>query len=374
MAWTTSDNLRDFFGSRDFPVSKNARMPQHTDRLTGSRVRQFAIIGIATVHLALLGDLTMTPAFVDPQSAAASSAFGPRFSMSLPWLTITGLMLTLLWLTRDWPRTMRQDQVVPKPPATFTQSAQTISSQNKSDPMTGLLARVSHDLRTPLNAVMGFSDMMQQEAFGPLGDARYQSYARHIHTSSVKLLKAAEDTLAMTSLVASQDKGACEAVALHELISDAFTMALLGASKPLARDQAALQSPVMLALSVPPKLQIQCERRALRQALINLLSAAISKVEVSTGDVRTISAVATTSNDVICLTISVTTCLEKSQIGMAPVDPVASSWNSAEDLPICLARALLELQGLSLTVNTASEMWRAQVVLDGVSQKDFFAK
>ena len=43
----------------------------------------------------------------------------------------------------------------------------------------GLMARLNHDLRTPLNAMLGFADMMKVEAFGPLGDVRYRDYAAH---------------------------------------------------------------------------------------------------------------------------------------------------------------------------------------------------
>jgi two-component system, cell cycle sensor histidine kinase PleC len=58
-----------------------------------------------------------------------------------------------------------------------------------------LVAVLSHDLRTPLNAVIGFSDVMQRELFGPLGHDRYRDYAVHIRDSGEQLLKATEDIL-----------------------------------------------------------------------------------------------------------------------------------------------------------------------------------
>jgi signal transduction histidine kinase len=371
MAWTTSGNLREFFGSRDSSATSKSRMPTLPANLTGRHMRQLAVIALATAHLALLGELAFAPPSIELKLASAGQTLTP----ALPWLTITGLMLAVVWLARGWPMTTTSSSESGTPlasaitQAAFSRPARTISSQTKTDPMTGLLARVSHDLRTPLNAVMGFSDLMQQEAFGPLGDSRYQSYARHIHASSAELLKAAEDTLAMTSLVASQHTVANEIVDLHELISDAFTMALIGAPKPPTRDHAAILPPVMLALNISPQLQIKCERRALRQAMINLISTAIGKVTVSNGGMRTVHAVATTNEDIVCLTINVTV-----GTNIPGASTVASSWNSAEDLPLCLARALLELQGLNLMLNNTSGSWSAQVILDGVSQSDFFSK
>jgi signal transduction histidine kinase len=328
------------------------------------------VIGLATAHLVLLGELATTPQAIESTLAASAPALG----LSLPWLTITGLMLAILWLARDWPvatagvpKSARANPNNAVMPAVFSQPGRTISTQRTGDPMTGLLARVSHDLRTPLNAVMGFSDLMQREAFGPLGDARYQSYARHIHVSSIELLKAAEDTLAMTSLVAAPQAAASEVANLHDLIAEAFTTALIGgASKHEAH--AANAPPVMLALAIAPQLQINCERRALRQALINLISAAIGKVTAQ-GSARTVHVAAVTNDDVISLTISVTL----DRIASAELKTTASSWNSAEDLPICLARALLELQGLAVTLKASDSRWSAQVLLEAVSQSDFFS-
>ena len=57
---------------------------------------------------------------------------------------------------------------------------------------TDMLASISHDLRTPLNAVIGFSDVMQRELFGPLGHDRYRDYAVHIRESGEQLLRAAQ--------------------------------------------------------------------------------------------------------------------------------------------------------------------------------------
>lgn len=63
-----------------------------------------------------------------------------------------------------------------------------------------LAERVSHDMRTPLNAVIGFSELMQAELHGPHGDARYREYAQHIRQSGEALKRTAEDAIAMTHL------------------------------------------------------------------------------------------------------------------------------------------------------------------------------
>lgn len=377
MAWTTSDNLREFSGPTDVAAPIKSLVPRPADRRQAPRLlRHAAVLGLVIAHLMLLGDLTVAPDTSKQHLAAAA----PTFGLSLSWLTITGMMLAILLLTRDWPAASlaKPDAIAPvveiAQPAGFPPPVRSISPQHGADPMTGLLARVSHDLRTPLNAVMGFSDLMQREAFGPLGDARYQSYARHIHASSAELLKATEDTLAMTSLVANPVVTSSEVADLAEMIADAFKMALIGVPKdgPHTISAAGLHTlplaPVMLSLSVPPQLRVACERRALRQALVNLVSAAIRKLGIAEGQARIIHAKAVTNEDVVCLTISVALGQSSPVTGGA-----LSGWNSAEDLSICLARAMLDLQGLSLTLSATPTTWSAQVLLDGVSQSDFFS-
>lgn len=67
-----------------------------------------------------------------------------------------------------------------------------------------LLRRFGHEVRTPLNHVIGFSELMSLEALGPIGCERYRDYLRHIREGSLKVLKAAEASLAIASLIGSR--------------------------------------------------------------------------------------------------------------------------------------------------------------------------
>ncbi len=54
--------------------------------------------------------------------------------------------------------------------------------------VTTLLAKISHDLRTPLNSIIGFSQMIEDEMLGPVGTAQYREYATMISKSGRGLL------------------------------------------------------------------------------------------------------------------------------------------------------------------------------------------
>ncbi|RMF15501.1 MAG: GAF domain-containing protein [Alphaproteobacteria bacterium] len=60
---------------------------------------------------------------------------------------------------------------------------------------TALLANMSHEFKTPLNATIGFAEMLAREMHGPIGDARYRDYAEDIVASGRRLLGLLEDLL-----------------------------------------------------------------------------------------------------------------------------------------------------------------------------------
>src|SRR5690606_38824639 len=53
---------------------------------------------------------------------------------------------------------------------------------------TAFLAHLSHDIRTPLNHIIGFADLMREQTFGPLGDKRYLTYVEDMRESGARLL------------------------------------------------------------------------------------------------------------------------------------------------------------------------------------------
>lgn len=63
-----------------------------------------------------------------------------------------------------------------------------VSLGPETDAKEAFLSQMSHEMRTPLNAIMGFSDMMKAEILGPIGNDRYRHYADDINKSGRNLL------------------------------------------------------------------------------------------------------------------------------------------------------------------------------------------
>lgn len=62
------------------------------------------------------------------------------------------------------------------------------------------LANLSHEFRTPLNAVIGYSEIMRDQLLGPIGNPNYETYARDIHVGGMELLKFVDDILSLAEL------------------------------------------------------------------------------------------------------------------------------------------------------------------------------
>src|SRR6202008_295991 len=56
-----------------------------------------------------------------------------------------------------------------------------------------LLARISHEVRTPLNAIIGFAEVMIGERFGSLGNERYVEYMKDIRASGERVIAVIND-------------------------------------------------------------------------------------------------------------------------------------------------------------------------------------
>lgn len=57
------------------------------------------------------------------------------------------------------------------------------------------LYHLCHDMRTALNAILGFSEIMTQKLHGPLGHPKYEEYAAHVRYSGQALLTVSDEVL-----------------------------------------------------------------------------------------------------------------------------------------------------------------------------------
>ncbi|HBC09157.1 MAG TPA: hypothetical protein DC046_16480 [Rhodospirillaceae bacterium] len=128
------------------------------------------------------------------------------------------------------------------------------------------LATMSHEFRTPLNAILGFSQLLGNEIFGPLGDKRYKGYADNIRDSGELMLALVNDVLDISTIEAGKRLLIMEPVNLRVVIEDC-----VGTFATMAEDKA-ITVEVNIAQDIPT---LTADRRAVVQIALNLLSNAI---------------------------------------------------------------------------------------------------
>jgi signal transduction histidine kinase len=220
-------------------------------------------------------------------------------------------------------------------------------SSVRGHPWGELIARVSHELRTPLNAVIGFSDVMQSELLGPVGHPRYREYAKHIRDCGRDLLKSAEDTLAITCLLDHDPDASVDAgVDFQLMVEEAWAF----------HTDANTSRGLTLDADIPVGLEVLVESRPMRQILINLFAEAVRR-----SDARgSVGLTVTVDGDLAQIELFLHGRPDNTCVGQA-------------SLSICLARALLELNGAALIeTDDPHSTWRALTVLRCASQNDFF--
>lgn len=136
------------------------------------------------------------------------------------------------------------------------------TSALKSD----FLAKVSHEVRTPLNAIIGFAEVIMEERFGPVGNARYKDYLKDIHTSGTHVMSLINDLLDLSKIEAGKMELTATSIDANKIITECT-----GIMQPQAS-----QERVIMRLSLSPSLpRIKADERSLRQIVLNLLSNAV---------------------------------------------------------------------------------------------------
>ncbi len=173
-----------------------------------------------------------------------------------------------LKLLRLIDQTSLDEEIPPAPPA----AAVTIEEPTptpEADPPSGrvdFLAKVSHEVRTPLNSIIGFTELMLQERFGPIGNKRYTGYVEDIHHSGLYALSLLNDLLDISKIEAGKFELNFTAVDVPEVVEDCAA-----SLQPLAK-----RARIVLRTSLAPDLpSVVADPRRLKQILLNLLTNAI---------------------------------------------------------------------------------------------------
>lgn len=228
-----------------------------------------------------------------------------------------------------------------------------VAAEAASEAKSTFLAIMSHELRSPLNAIIGFSEIIANRLYGD-NDPRYFDYAEDIRVSGSQLLALIEDILDHSKIGAGQ-------MHLREAIVDIPNIAISTVRLFAASAQGA---GLRLSASFPegyPALQADAVR--LKQVMTNLVANAIKFTapggEVAIGGQQT--------GDGLCFWVTDTGCGMTAGEAMQALEPFVqiddnmtrSKGGTGLGLPI--SKDLIELHGGRLTID--SEKGRGTRVL-----------
>jgi signal transduction histidine kinase len=124
------------------------------------------------------------------------------------------------------------------------------------------LSSVSYELRTPLNVIIGFAEVLVNEYFGELNE-RQMEYGRDILNSSQQLLALINDILDLASIEAGRLELEIDTIEIELMIQNVFT---------LARERAQRRQ-MQMQIEIEPDIgSMQADERRLKQAIFNLVS------------------------------------------------------------------------------------------------------
>jgi signal transduction histidine kinase/CheY-like chemotaxis protein len=127
------------------------------------------------------------------------------------------------------------------------------------------LASMSHELRTPLTGILGLSESMQLQTYGPLNERQVKSL-RNIEASGRHLLELINDILDLSKIEAGELALQPEMCSVDEICQ---------ASLQLTRGMANKRKMVVGYANTLEKACLYADGRRLKQMLVNLLSNAI---------------------------------------------------------------------------------------------------
>ena len=129
-----------------------------------------------------------------------------------------------------------------------------------------MLARISHEVRTPLNAIIGFAEVMIGERFGALGNERYVEYMKDIRASGERVIAIINDLLDLSRI----ETGKLDLAFTNQNLNDLVEQCVAVMQPQANRERIIIRT--SLAHLLP---QVVADARALRQITLNLIGNSI---------------------------------------------------------------------------------------------------
>ena len=207
------------------------------------------------------------------------------------------------------------------------------------------LANMSHELRTPLNSINGFSEVLYDEAFGPLNE-KQKKYVNNVLTSGKHLLLLINQILDMAKVEAGKMKLALSGLLMKSLLNDISMLVADMVSKKK------IEMLLEIAEDLP---DIEADELKVKEIIYNLLSNAV-KFTPEDGKIGLRAKKANSEIEIVIWDTGVGIApenMEKIFEGFFRVDTPYSRVTEGTGLGLPLSKKLVELHGGKFFVESA---------------------
>jgi signal transduction histidine kinase len=213
-------------------------------------------------------------------------------------------------------------------------------AEKQSSAKSEFLAKVSHEIRNPLNAIIGFSELMMEERFGAIGNDRYRQYLKDIHASGGHVMALVNDLIDLSKVESGRLELAFAGVALNELVEQCVTL-----MQPQANREG-----VIVRTSLSSRLpEVTADIRSLRQIVLNLIA---SSTKLTGAGGQVIVSTARSETGAVILRVRDTGIGIGDDEIAAALDPLRQTRLGGAGLGLPLAKALAEANGASLRIES----------------------
>jgi PAS domain S-box-containing protein len=210
-----------------------------------------------------------------------------------------------------------------------------------------LLARISHEVRIPLNAIIGFSEVMIDERFGALGNERYVEYMKDIRASGERVISIIDGLLDLSRIETGKLDLSFTKLNLNDLVEQCVT-----AMQPQAnRERIIIRT--SLGQALPP---VVADPRILRQIASNLIGNSIHLANA--GGQVIVSTALSDFGDVVLRVRDTGRGLSEHEVAAA-MEPfrtrAPSEASDSSGLSLSLAKALVEASRAQFQIKTGPQ-------------------
>ena len=210
-----------------------------------------------------------------------------------------------------------------------------------------VLARISQEVRNPLNAIIGFADLMIEQRFGALGNERYIEYMKDIRASGERVIAIINDQFELSRI----ETGKLDLNFASQNLNDLVEQCVAVMQPQANRERIIIRT--SLAHALPP---VVADARALRQIALNLIGNSIHLANA--GGQVIVSTALSDSGEVVLRVRDTGFGLNDNEVAAAlePFrDPAPSDQTAGSGVSLSLTRALVEANRAQFHIKTGAQ-------------------